>query len=245
MFHGTEESQVLLLALQAWWVRHCKVFSTWWLTAAEADRVEILRNSCPDMPAVNSSTRASNGEALVPTDVLLPELSLDALTAAGGKVLVLLLTRRLTPADLGYSSDINFLKAMRQAAKLPNLDTTGALGLLEDPFVDPLDPKETIGVLSLCPPAEKEEQHRRLLDDFENNSLVRADVWLAFRLRRDRLGDFMTSVVLDVERRVIAEAAESQQQNLLIPSYSALYAAEVAMGEMGEMGEGDEASVKG
>ena len=86
MFHGTEESQVLLLALQAWWVRHCKVFSTWWLTAAEATRVEILRNACPDMPAVNSSTRASNGEALVPTDVLLPELSLDALTATGGNL---------------------------------------------------------------------------------------------------------------------------------------------------------------
>lgn len=239
MIHDSDTSQSQLLALQAWWQRHCKVFSTWWLCSPAAERLELLLAASPDMPLVNSATRAQNGEPLLATDLLLPELSQDALTASGGKLLVMLLTKRLVPPDLGFKTDINFLNDLRKAGKLPNLDASGALQKLQDAWVDPMDPTESIVVLKQ--PAEgateeeltaAQEARERLLKEFESKSLVRAEVWLAFRLRRDQLSDFMLSLILAVEARVAKECADKSEPDCIAPNYAALLAAEVKMQEL-------------
>jgi len=237
---GADNSQIQLLTLQAWWKRHCKVFSTWWLiTATAEEKLAILRNAAPDMPQINAATRSKDTtNALRVTDLLLPELSEDALTGVGGKLLVLLLTRRLSPHDLGFSSDMVFLKALREAGKLPLFDS-GALSEYEDPFVDPMDPQEKIVVLPRCSNEEdREAQKQALLRDFDCNNLVRADVWLAFRLRRDKISDFMLHLVLEVEERVAKIAASKSEPSDICPDYKSLYAAEIKMQEFldGEAG---------
>ena len=229
LIHSADNSQTQLLVLQAWWKRHCKVFSTWWLCATAETRLEVLLAASPDMPAVNSAARAQSGESLKPTDLLLPELSQDALMASGGRLLALFFTKRLTPSDLGFAYDLSFLKALRLAGTLPVL--SGALRDVEDPVVDPLDPNEA--VIALTHTGESEEEQRdikkRLLEDIDANLLVRADVWLAFRLRRDLISDFIKFVILDVEERVASECAKTGELNVLVPSYAALHQAEEEM----------------
>lgn len=118
------ESKIQLRALQAWWQRHTALFSTHWLQAPAERRLAILRSSAPDMPATNSATRALTTlpEDLAPTDLILPEIAVDALTASGGRLLIMFMTRRLAPVDLAFEADMKFLKDLQAAGRLPMLD---------------------------------------------------------------------------------------------------------------------------
>ena len=99
--NGTETE---IVALKAWWERNCKPFSEWFLKLEEPAKLAVLRKGCPDMPAVSSATRAKQGAELKATDMLLPELSEDALLARGGQITVLFITRRLMDKGLCFPS---------------------------------------------------------------------------------------------------------------------------------------------
>ena len=232
----SDESQSQLLALRDWWHRHSKLFSEWWLLRTSAEeQLAILRGVCPDMPKVNSATRAASASAgnspqeeLKASDTLLPEIAEDALMAAGGKLACLLITRRLASSDLGFTSDLKFLNNLRDAGALPSLDQSGQLAQLQFPFVDPNDPEENIRVAK---PSNKEETDA-LLDDFANFRLVHADVWLAYRLRRDVMTSFIIGIVKEVELRIAADSEAKQQPNPVVPSLEELTLSEEKMAKM-------------
>ena len=232
----SDESQTQLLALREWWHRHCKIFSEWWLVKATADeQLAILRGVCPDMPKVNSATRAaaastgaSPHEELKASDTLLPEIAEDALMAAGGKLVVLLITRRLASPDCSFASDLKFLNNLKNSGALPTLDQSGQLAQLQFPFVDPGDKDENIRVAK---PSNKEEIDA-LLDDFANLRLVHADVWLAYRLRRDVITSFIIGLVEEVEKRIAVDSEVKQQPNPIVPSLRELTISEEKMAKM-------------
>ena len=123
-----------------------QTFSEWFLGLNEASKVAVLKKGCPDMPAVSSATRAKEGSDLNATDVLLPELSHDALMARGGQIAILFITRRLVDKSLCFLSDAKLLNDLHKVGKLPAFGKT--LAHLDTPFVDPNDPEENVQVLS-------------------------------------------------------------------------------------------------
>lgn len=205
------------LALSSWWDRHNKSFSTWYLTLPAAVQEALLLNACPDMPRSTPGSREMLGIPLVATDMLLPELSLEALMTGGGKLLVLLLARRLVTTDGCLTADIKLLEECYKRGHLPvcyTPETVELLNGLDTPFVDPTDVNESIKSLTpLTSPAVREE----LLVHFETGRLVRAEVWIAMKIRKSSLEDFCECLILEHEGAISPK---------LSPSYKSLLKAE-------------------
>lgn len=133
--------------LKNWWERHNKVFSTWYLEMSPEERRSCLLKASPDLPRYTPGSREAAGQALKATDMILPELSEEALLASGGKLLVLLFARRLVSPDLCFHADIMLLNQQYNKKVLP-IFSNNALKEIDTPFVDPMDPKENILSLS-------------------------------------------------------------------------------------------------
>ena len=213
-------------ALRGWWQRHNKIFSTHWLVGCTAERrLEILQISAPTMPRTSSAARPEQHRSA--TDLILPEIAEDALTAQGGRLLVMLLARRLAPTELDiFNSDVNFLRSLQAAGRLPKLDQ-GKLAGLDLPFVVPGEADPEVRALSAkADPAMRQS----VLEAIASNQLVQADVWLALRARTDALTDFICSIVSLIEKDLAASARSVPDGvNPIAPDLRALYRAEVAL----------------
>ena len=180
------------LVLQQWWSRNLKPFSDWFLK--EPNQAALLKKACPDCPKISAATRAKAGEKLHATDLILPEISEDALLAAGGKVTILFCTRRLgsKPIDV-YRNDIRLLNDLYKTGKLPTFGSQEKLADLDTPFIDPSDPDENVCVVTT------EEQRKNVLNAFEDGTLVRLQVWLNLKIRRTAIVKLLRSLVEEFE----------------------------------------------
>ena len=123
-------------ALQQWWIRHGDNFTTWFTSISGEQRAAFIKDVAPDIPKELPGIRASKGETLLPTDILLPELTIDGLLGGDGKLLCLLMTRRLMPLDRCFLSDIMLLNGLMERKALPSF-SHGHLEGMDTPFVDP------------------------------------------------------------------------------------------------------------
>lgn len=195
-------------ALRDWWVRHNKSFGIWFLSLTDEERRVCIIAASPDIPETTAATREANGEILFATDMILPELSLEALLAQGGKLLILLFARRLVALDSGFQQDINFLNGKYKRNSLPSY-SAGRLRDLDTPFVDPLDPDENVNCLSATTPPSLRAQ---TLAHLECGRLVHAEVYLALQIRREALTSFIVNIVLQNEAAMVEPLAPSFQE---------------------------------
>jgi hypothetical protein len=199
-------------ALQQWWQRHCKSFSEWFLNIESSQQREIILSACPDMPEISAFARETS---LTATDVLLPEFSLEGMLASNGRLLVLFLTRRLTPPDLCWKEDIKLLDDLRSRGSLPSF-SRGQLSQFDTPFVDPMDPSESISSLSADTSGEKRTLILQLLESFR---LIHAEVWLALKIRRTSIAAFIEKLVDQHQKEVAVKPS---------PTYTSLLQGELA-----------------
>ena len=123
-------------ALQQWWIRHGDNFTTWFTSISGEQRAAFIKDVAPDIPKELPGIRASKGETLLPTDILLPELTIDGLLGGDGKLLCMLMSRRLLPLDRCFLSDIMLLNGLMERKALPSF-SQGHLEGMDTPFVDP------------------------------------------------------------------------------------------------------------
>jgi hypothetical protein len=112
----TEDQHV---ALQLWWEHNQELFSSWFTSMTANEQTILLRKASPDMPNMTAGARELAGEKLAASDVLLPELSLEGLLGAEGKLLVLFFARRCQQADRAYFADIQLLNKMHANGVMP------------------------------------------------------------------------------------------------------------------------------
>ena len=91
-------------ALSDWWKRYQTLFSNWYLNISMEKQKQVLLKASPDMPVNSPLTKSQSSSTAViqPTDMILPELNLDAFLSSNGKVLLLFLSKRLVSPDLGF-----------------------------------------------------------------------------------------------------------------------------------------------
>lgn len=133
------------------------------------------------LPKVQNETDIANETATPtfrPTDLLLPELNEESLLALQGKILLLLLSRRLQTPDLCYGSDVKLLNDQLRSGVLPPL-SNGQLDHIDTPFVDPMDEQENIRSFG---PDMTAETRAVFSQHFESGRLVRAEVWLCLKV---------------------------------------------------------------
>jgi hypothetical protein len=134
------------IALCSWWQRHNKEFSLWFLAQPAETQRALLVQCCPDMPIQTPATRELyTGSDLTPTDMLIPELTQEALLSNQGKLCILLITRRCVSTDHCLSGDAKFLNTKFVTGMLPAFpEIEESFRGLDTPFVDPADPKGSI-----------------------------------------------------------------------------------------------------
>ena len=147
------------IALQLWWERNNEMMSKWFSSLKKEDQILCLRKASPDIPTQAAGSRESAGEKLNASDVLLPELTIDGLLGANGKLLSLFFSRRCQQADRCYFADLQLLTAMFARGSMP-LFSQNALTDMDTPFVDPADPNEN--VCSLSPETSQEYRSKVL-----------------------------------------------------------------------------------
>jgi hypothetical protein len=123
-------------ALQQWWIRHGDNFTKWFTCITAEQREAFVKDVAPDIPKELPGIRISQGQTLQATDILLPELTLDGLLGGDGKLLCLLLSRRLTPRDRCFMADVVLLNGLMERGVLPGF-SQGSLAGMDTPFVDP------------------------------------------------------------------------------------------------------------
>ena len=64
------DTETKLRALSAFWQRHCKSFSLWFLMLSPETQVETLLQCCSDMPRKRAN---GGGSATRPSELILPE----------------------------------------------------------------------------------------------------------------------------------------------------------------------------
>lgn len=182
-------------AMRSWWARNCKPFTEWFMKLSDSDRLALLRKGCPDLPKVNSATRLQHGKALKATDMLLPEISEDALMACGGQLCVLFITRRMVTPDNMISSDIKMLRDLATVKQLP-LFNTGAAKDYDTAFVDPADPEENVQCLG----TETTIGARAAVNTaLKQGQLASVEVWMALKVRRTAIARFIRTLLEDFE----------------------------------------------
>ena len=212
---GDVTSEVKYLILQQYWQRHCKSFSEWFLQLNNEIQHQYILESCPDIPAINISIREQIiGEFIKPSDIILPELSLDQLVALNGKVLVLLFTRRCVSTDLCYDSDLKLINTIYLNEKLPEF-SNGRLKAFKEPFIDPLDESE---IFQSLPPDANETLYNELVQHFSTGRLIRAECWLALKIRRLAILNFLVSLI---------EKHQETVKNKPSPTFKALLEGEI------------------
>lgn len=208
-------------ALRSWWLRHCKEFSTWFLTSSEEERRAVLLEASPDMAPTTAATRQAAGEKLRVTDLLLPELNLEGLLAADGKLGVLFCTKRCVSKDRCAAADYSILNGLLRRQSLPRFDQ-GAFDGMGTVFVDPCDPEERVQAV---PPAASAEVRAAVLAKIDAGALVEANVFLACKVRRDAIACFLEAIFrVFEEREALAEdarfnairSAQTQQRSRLM-----------------------------
>ena len=191
-------------ALTSWWERYKDKFTAWYMNLSLDEQRSILRKASPDMTikspksraestlATNSINANSNSTSIInnetdnhetvnpfrPTDLLLPELSEESMLACQGKLLLLLLGRRLQSPDLCYQTDIKLLNGQFHKSVLPMLSNV-QLDHIDTPFVDPMDEQENVRSFG---PEMTSEIRATFSDHFETGRLVRAEVWLCLKV---------------------------------------------------------------
>jgi hypothetical protein len=197
------QTESKMSALSAWWNRHCKSFSLWYLSLSAEHQLEVL-SECVDMPV----KRKKSDEQMTAADLLLPELVGEDLAGnsfettgcasqttlvtavyfspsaspggvSQGRGLVILMTSRLVSSDRFFSEDIALLHDRFVTGRLPLL-SQGALSSLRLPFVDRADPSEAIQYLPIDVSEEREAEVAQQID--QGLTLVHAEVWLALRV---------------------------------------------------------------
>ena len=188
-------SEDKVTALQEWWARHGDNLMKWFTSITAVQREAFVKGVAPDIPKELPGIRASKGEVLRPTDILLPELTLDGLLGGDGKLLGLFLSRRLTPRDRCFMADIVLLNGLMERGALPSF-SNGQLVGMDTPFVDPSDAEENVRSLS---PQTSAANRAEILKYLEKGRLVHAEVWVALRMRRDAIVSFMSGLVTEFE----------------------------------------------
>jgi hypothetical protein len=173
------------------------------------------------MPERTPGSREAAGDKLKATDMILPEISQEALLSSGGKLLTLFFARRLTAQDYCFRGDILLLYQQFKEGRMP-LFSNNNLAELDTPFVDPLDDDENIRSLSK---ETSEEGRAQIMGHFETGRLVHADVWIALKLRRASLVAFIEVIVCEHQSQVTPKPS---------PTYAALLEAELAEQQLGE-----------
>ncbi len=187
---------VELEVLRQWWERNSKPFAEWFLKISREEQSALLKKACPDAPEISSATRSKEGGKLTATDLLLPEISEDAMLAAEGKICVLFATRRLVKASDAYANDIRLLNDLYKMGKLPAFGNLKKIMEMDTPFIDPSDPEENVQVLS---PETSPEQRKQVLESFEKGTLVRCTVWIALKVRRTAIAAFLRALFEEFE----------------------------------------------
>lgn len=175
-----------LVALSNWWHRHCKTFTTWFLSLSSLQQKQIIVKAVPDIPETSCHERLSQ-EVLKVTDLILPEFSLDGMLSTGGRIFILFMTRRLVGTDLCLQEDLRLLNELYAKKQLPSL-SNGALEGLDTPFVNPMDPEENIRSLS----SDTQQETREIVNNYLTlNRYIHAEVWLALKVRRTAIATLL------------------------------------------------------
>lgn len=145
-------------ALSSWWERYQTIFSSWYSNMPMEQQKQLLLKASPDMPTKSPLTKSSVADAVIQsTDMLLPELNLDAFLSNNGKILLLFLSRRLVAQDLCFHADVLLLHGQLKRGLMPSF-CSDHLNEMDTPFVDPLDTDENIRSLSPQTSPEAREQ---------------------------------------------------------------------------------------
>eukprot|EP01031_Cornospumella_fuschlensis_P031376 gene31376-37924_t len=196
--------------LKQWWQRHCQSFSLWYLSLTDEQRREKLLVAVPDLPEKSPFARESLGERLSPTDLIIPEFSQDGMLASQGRIFILFVTRRLTSSDSSQGDDLKLLKDLYDKGILPDF-SNGALRNLDTPFVDPVEPEENIRSLG---PDTSQAMRDTIRTHLLSNRIVRAEVWLALKIRRSAICGMFESLVDAHYKEVASKPSPSYRQLL-------------------------------
>jgi hypothetical protein len=203
--NNEDETELLYLALSAYWIRNETSITNWWLTTLNDEtRRNVLLQTVPDMPL------NPNKDATKVTDRILPELTLSVLLACDGKLLILFVKRRFSTEDCGFQGDAVQLTKMFTDGDLPNLGGE-KLDQMDLPFVDPCDPDENIRSLSKNTSPEARLQ---IMSHLSTCRLVHAAVWLCLRIRRSTIAGFLTNLILIHEESMSQKPSPSFQELL-------------------------------
>lgn len=168
----------------AWWQRHNKSFSLWFLGLDREAQRSVLLKCCPDMPELTPASRELyTGIALTASDMLIPELTQEALLSNNGKLLLLLITRRLISPDHCLCADAKFLNSKYAAGVLPVFpEVEERFKGIDTPFIDPMDRREAVNCLdpTTTTPGVRENVNTML----EEGKIVRGQVWIAMKVSR-------------------------------------------------------------
>lgn len=208
---STEDRHV---ALQLWWERNGDGMSGWIESMTKENQITMLRRASPDIPTQTAGVRETAGQKLSASDVLLPELTIDGLLGANGKLLSLFFKRRCGQTDRCYFADLQLLNSMFARGSMP-LFSQNTLDAMDTPFVDPADRDENVQSLSVETP---QENRASVLAHLITGRLIHADVFVSLKIRRAALVHFMI---------VIVECYEKAHIGSVSPTYSALLTSEL------------------
>ena len=195
--------------LNQFWTRYNRQFSLWWLQKSKQQQEALLLRACPDMPASPAQ------HELRPSDILLPELNLEALSSAGGRVLVVLFATRLSALDTAFNKDITLFNEYHASGNMLISVIPQQLSSVPFAFIDPLDSSESVQSLGAAPSDELKAQ---LVAYLQSGRVVHANVWFGVKLRRAALVAFHSFLV---------QVFEEEFEEELVPSYAELYRGEV------------------
>lgn len=189
-----------------WWRERCQSFSLFYLFKTKEQRKDFILKCLPDIPLEAPATRERNGEIINSTDLIVPELFLEGLDAGDGRCLILFITRRLASPDTGLENDLNLLKSLYQKGVMPTF-SNGSLDSLRLPFVDTLDPTETIQSLN-------NEVSKEIFDQANSHlasgRIIHAEVFLTCCIRRNLIATFLLALKENYE----IETADLENQTI-------------------------------
>lgn len=193
-----------------WWRESCQSFSLFFLFKSSEQRREFLLKCSPDMPLEAAATRERKGEQVNATDLIVPELFLEGLDAGDGRCLILFITRRLASPDTGLENDLTLLRSLQQKGVMPTF-SNGSLDSFRLPFVDPLDPTESIQSFHETISKETLEKANNY---FSTGKIIHAEVFLTCSVRRNLLATFLLALKENYE----LETAEIEKETDAIPT---------------------------
>ncbi|KAH7474461.1 hypothetical protein PRNP1_013808 [Phytophthora ramorum] len=186
---GSEESPAAYLT--RFWRANASAFMRWFLALPHAGQVSLLRNASPDIP-VAYDPKDPRPQA---TQLLTPELTLNALLEENGKVLLRLMNARATKGDQCSRHDLLYLVSLRANATMPTFsgETFKHVSLA---FIDLADPEHNVQSLLRSASPEVIEEKKNLINQ---GKLMEADVWLTLQMRQQVILTLLTNVAYTFE----------------------------------------------